>query len=250
MTTTSVKSNGASLSRASGTLVTLGDFSILGASKWSPAVNGNFPCAFALQGVTGASTADWVELFQDDVPNGDDIFQTWQLLTGSSGAALGSNAALINKWIHWAYSYVLSTSTLTIRAMLEGFNPSSPSFLLNTAVVVKVPVNNTTFLWNDNSGDLGIGLSQAHWIATSSAMSQAQVLAQFGQRAPTSVVTASAYSYLDMASTNPTNDLGSIASNFTAANNSGGTAFTIDPSQPSDWNPTSNGLFFGAGTTG
>lgn len=249
MTTTSVKSGGAFISRASGALITAGDFSIIGASKWSAAVNGNFPCAFALQGVAGAASADWVELFQDDVPNGDDIFQSWQLLTGGTGAVLGSNAALVGKWIHWGYSYVALTTTLTLYAILEGFNPASPSFLLSTSATVKAPLNNTTFLWNDNSGDIGIGLSEAHWISAGVAMSQAQVLAQFGQRAPTSVVTAVAYSYLDMSTTNPTTDLGSIASNFTATNNSGGAAFTIDPSQPSDWNVAGNGIFFGAGTT-
>jgi hypothetical protein len=246
MATKTIQSSGAFLTRlnsvASNSLVNV-SWSVIFAAKWSTAVPGVFPCAFALQGqvVSGVhnATHDWTEWFQDDPADGDDIETFSSSTTGSPVTqVVGSNSALVGKWIHIGLTRNVSGNT-NFYVLTEGFNPSSPTFLFtpsNPGTTCGVDDGGNTLVWNDNSSDLGIGISIGHFIQCNVELTQAQVISQFQQRAPISTVTGGTYTYLvcdgdDL--TNVATDTGNVATNFTG--NTTGGSFSADTTQPQEW---------------
>lgn len=230
-----------SLTRAI-TVSTAGDFALLFACKWPAAVNGTFPTPAILR----TATAGFWTAFQDDAANGDDIEVEYK--TGAStnnDVSIGSNASLVGKWIHFAFVYTHSTGAQSIYVLTEGFNPASPSFLLSPSVgTTSATLPTIVDVFSDVRDDLPfVNGKIGHVIVAPFAPTQAQVIAQFQQRAPTAAFSgAGSYTYL--ACTDAANveiDAGTTASNFTKTG-----SFTDSTEQPLEWAAQApNTLFFG-----
>ncbi|HEY8098249.1 MAG TPA: hypothetical protein VIE65_19485, partial [Methylobacter sp.] len=226
-----VGSASANLTRAIG-ISTAGDFSAVVAAKWLPPVTGTFPTPFELQ--NNLSQSFWTP-FQDDVANGDDIGVEYKLGSATNtDTSLGSNSSLVGKWIHIAFTYNHSTGAQHVYALTEGFNQSSPSFLITPSVgTTSIALPNSAVVYNDSSGALFFTGKLAHFILTPLELTQAQVIAQFQQRAPISAVTGGG-SYTYLSCNNAANiavDSGTLASNFTKSG-----TFTDDfVDQPLEW---------------
>lgn len=221
---------------------TAGNFSILGASKWSAPVNANFPSPFSLNTV---ATTFWT-FFQNDVPDGNNIIAEYKVGVTDTNTPIGTNAALVGHWVHWCYTFNQGTGAQHLYALLEGFSPNSPSFLTSTNIGVStigLPTNVNAFDDAPGGGDHFPGGLNARMVLTPQELTQAQALAQFSQRAPTGVITGGG-AYTLLACTSAANvqlDAGTTASNFTKSG-----TFTDSSDQPLEWNP---GLYFGSGTT-
>lgn len=158
-----------------------------------------------------------------------------------------SLASIVGKGVHLAYTRNTATGAQNVYAAFEG----SPGTLLITPTVGSYDggagFGSTIQFLADSDGDLGTGVIVARSLLVQAELTQAQVIAQFGQRAPTAAVTAASYSLLGMQNAAAPNiDIGSTATNFATDTSAG--SFSDNAWQPTDW-ATGNGIFFGAGTT-
>jgi len=221
--------SGCSLTRSFALNVTTA-FSIAFAAKWAAAVTGTFPSPFSAFN----PTLDFWTAFQDDAANGDDIEVEYK--TGAStntDVAIGSNASLVGRWIHFCYTYNVGSGAQSIYCLIEGFNPASPSFLITPSratTTALVPVSLDVF--TDSVSDFFLNGKIAHFIVCPLELTQAQAIAQFQQRAPISAIVAGgAYTYLDCQNAASVQlDLGTTATNFTRAG-----SFTDSQEQPIEW---------------
>lgn len=162
---------------------------------------------------------------------------------------LGTTSTIVNHWVHIAWTRSNTTGAGNLYAILEGFNPLSPSYLatpsLGATVLNLFNVPDHWGVFDDGEGEDSTDLIMGRTLFVNVELTEAQVLAQFGQKAPIATVSGATFSFLALDdSTVPAVDQGNTASNFTAAGSA-----TDYAGQPSEWGgaapPPNTGLFLG-----
>lgn len=183
---------------------------------------------------SGASFRTQIEVFQtppDDAnPN---IFRFDYAITSSTGGNIQiGDSSLYLKWVHWAVS-VSSTQNAIFYAILEGFNPASPSYLVHsssTAVRSNADTCRFCIEASDNT-TVATSTQQGHLIISEFEASESEILAQFQQRAPTSAFSGHDHLYLPCNnSAAPNDDQGNPGTDWTLTGTFAGAA-----NQPSEW---------------
>lgn len=150
---------------------------------------------------------------------------------------LGDNPTLDGVWVHLGFTWNAGSTDQKLYALTEGFNPGAPAFLVppaNAGTQAPWQPNPTTaFVWCDSlfGGDPGIDIALGHLIIVDQVLTQAEMIAQFQQRAPIAAVTAGNYTYLDML--DPTTveiDVGNVAQPFAKT-----PGFAVEAGEPSEW---------------
>lgn len=156
---------------------------------------------------------------------------------GFAALLLGDNPTLDGVWVHLGFTWNAGTTDQFLYALTEGFNSGAPAFLIPPANAGTEPAwqpNPTTaFVWTDDlfGSDPGIDVALGHVIIVDSVLTQAEIIAQFQQRAPTATVMASNYTYLDMLDPATVEvDMGSTAQNFAKT-----PGFAVEAGEPSEW---------------
>lgn len=244
----SVRSTGGILSKTpSAVNITSAAFSCGGALKCvADTANGQYDVPFQLFRNTGGfrTTFEFYRNPPDDgTPNTLQLYYRDQFGgTGSASGTITTKAAFYGKWIHWCLT-VDASGNAHLYMLFEGFNSSSPSFLIATNIGTIERVSNEIVLWveksastgNPDPGTLATTVRQARFFICQKELSQAEVLAQFAQRALTAAVAAATPNQIldlsDASGTNPQDDTGSANSDWT---NSGG-GFADETDEPSEW---------------
>ncbi len=246
----SVTSSTRYLSRTTGSICS-GSYTLLLAIKFPDApANGVYRGVAGLLGRLLNAGGSMCAVGQDPPDDGDD---TYVFLKGSDGTTNKgggvANSTTDGHWVHIAIVFTGNTTagSVNLYAALEGFNPASPSYLytVNQGGVDPARTTGTTYIFTDGDIDLPGGARIGHVILTPQALTEAQLLAQFAQRAPTAVVTGGgSYTYLSCTdAANVHVDSGTFATNFTAA---GAGVFSDSQDQPSEW--ANSGLIMGSPT--
>jgi len=152
--------------------------------------------------------------------------------TAGTSVDIAAGSSVYNKWVHWAIS-VSSTQQAVLYAILEGFNPASPSYLVHSSVgTVRSDADMARFCIeaSDNT-TVATNTRQGHLIVSEFEPTEAEILAQFAQRAPTAAFAAHDHLYLpcnDAANVN--DDQGNPGTNWTLTGTFAGAA-----NQPFEW---------------
>lgn len=169
----------------------------------------------------------------------------WRSNLGATNIDVISGASAYTHWIHFAITRDVSTTAIFAYFLLEGFNPASPSYLITPSRGNQSASGTTLGLWTDVSDLTSLGGNAfGHWIQYAGVLTEAQVLAQFQQRAPTATVAAGTYTYLPCNDATTVHvDAGSTATNFTPTG-----SFNNFASEPVEWaSAPVNSYPFGAG---
>lgn len=209
------------------------DFTVYGAAKF-PAAAATDPQAFTIEGFNTTATFELAGLGQNDVADGDDIETLIRLPGGTTHIDTITNAAGATLWLHFGFTWNHTTAAFTFRVIASGFNSGAPSYLVNSSGTAATPNSTTNAfnIFNNRFGDGGLNVLLGHFIITPLEMTEAQLLAAFAQRLPTSVVTSGgSYSYLPCTSAAAIGtDAGTLAANFTVSG-----SFSDSTDQPSEW---------------
>ncbi len=197
----------------------------------------------------GTTDADGFLSYQfppDDPTSPDDIvaeYKTGNLTIGATthDDPLVSSSSVYGTWVHYGHTYDLTTGTQGLYIVKEGINPVSPAWLTPTNVAGNLSNASLykTNLWIDSAaeGDVGQGMALGHWVLSPFVATQAQIVAQMMQRAPTSDFLAGGNcTYFSMTdpTTLPTPDIGPISAVYAKS----GSSFTGLSTFPSDWGST------------
>jgi len=163
-----------------------------------------------------------------------DEYTTGAALVGGTGHFdhLGSSASTSGIWIHAGFTRVGSSGVQKIYIIKENFDPVTPSYLISTTGGTLTAAAATTLCgWIENTGAQGLNVSLAHAIVSDFVATEAQMLSQFSQRAPTTAFSTPTYTYLSCDDeTAPEVDKGSTAANFTKTG-----TFAADATMPAEW---------------
>lgn len=189
-------------------------------------------------------TDTWFQIYQTapDMTPANHLF-LFYFDSGFNGHDVDLGPVDTNVGYHCAWT-VSAANAAKFYLLREGFNPSSPSYVITPAQGTIASDVTQSSLWIQ--GTDGNWQTQTVELARSillgAELSEAQVLALFRQRAPTAAVTAVAYNWLngnDAATIEV--DHGSAGQNWTKT----GASFTGRAWQPIEW-ISANPILFGA----
>jgi len=138
-------------------------------------------------------------------------------------------------WLHWAVT-VSATGNTNFYSALEGFNPSSPSFLVTPGLGTTDQGGGVVSLFDDQTGAGSVStvIRSARFLMCAKELSQAEVVEQWRQRPPTDAVKAVSYSWLDCSdAATVEDDIGSTNLDWTRDTTGGG--FSDQTQAPKEW---------------
>jgi hypothetical protein len=146
----------------------------------------------------------------------------WGFWRNSGGTGVdtdfGADSTWSGKWIHGAWT-VSAAGSAHLYLATEGFNRSSPSYIAtpsNPGTVQNLGTSIAQWIQGTDTTGIAQTIAFARTILCAKELSEAEVIAAWGQEAPTAAITAVSYSLLAQASSStPEVDTGSTASNWT-----------------------------------
>ena len=208
-------------------------FSLIGAIYFNAnTINGDYHVPFQLW--NSGTTATYFELYRTppDDANPNDLYLFYRTAGGGQDVNIADSSVAYGHWIHiaWTQSAALAGN---FYAAFEGF-AATPTYLITPSRGTIVNASTRIEAWTEKDQatiTVATSIRQAHLIAAEAELTEAQVLSQWRQRAPTSTVTAVDNLYLacnDAA--NVEDDQGSPGTNWTKTG-----TFAAALGQPSEW---------------
>jgi len=204
-----------------------GDFTIIFAISTDQTAPGT---ELALTTLDTGSGSKW-ELYQ---LVGTQTFEAFWRDNANAAQTLTTRTSANGTWTHVAFSRSGTTGG-KLQAIDQGFNRSSPTYLVNQAITVQ-SLAAVLELFTYRSGSDTSGGIFGRVIVAEAALSDAQILDQWKSKAPTGAFTVHSHYPMASAATVATDASGN-AHNLTLTNSG---SFVDWATEPSDWSTTSS----------